>query len=238
MLEGRRSSRLWRGGGRRVSSWRYGPHVAPEKCVVWRVMRGDGWREVHGELVRLARLRGAYDADEARWLIEGKRVRVHEPLGHGSYLQYLEHVFGYGPRQASERLRVAEALAGLPGLMEALAENELSWSAVREWCESSCREPRRPGSKRRAAGACARSRSSCRGGSQAIGRVILQILERFATCFGSSCPRTPWPHSAMRGAASSSTPERRSTTTPRCGCSPTMSSGVPLIRDAPPIRWR
>jgi hypothetical protein len=41
-------------------------------------------------------------------------------------------VFGFGPRLASERLRVAEALAGLPAMTDALASGELCWSAVRE----------------------------------------------------------------------------------------------------------
>jgi hypothetical protein len=95
-------------------------------------MHRDTWKRVHGELIRLARSKGAYDAEEARWLLEGKRVRVHEPLGFATFLSYLEHVFGYGPRLASERLRVAEALAGLPAMSDALASGDLSWSAVRE----------------------------------------------------------------------------------------------------------
>jgi 5-methylcytosine-specific restriction endonuclease McrA len=95
-------------------------------------MHRDSWKRVHGELTRLARSKGAYDAEEARWLLEGKRVRVHEPLGFATFLSYLEHVFGYGPRLASERLRVAEALAGLPALNDALASGDLCWSAVRE----------------------------------------------------------------------------------------------------------
>jgi HNH endonuclease len=90
------------------------------------------WKEVHGELTRLALSKGVYDAEEARWLLEGKRVRVHEPLGYSTFLSYLEHVFGYGPRLASERIRVAEALTRLPAMFEALAEGELHWSAVRE----------------------------------------------------------------------------------------------------------
>ena len=32
--------------------------------------------EVHAELTRLARSKGAYDAEEARWLLEGKRGLV------------------------------------------------------------------------------------------------------------------------------------------------------------------
>src|SRR5262245_28911028 len=95
-------------------------------------MNTADWKEVHGELTRLARVKGAYDAEAARWLVEGKRVRVHEPLGLATYLEYLERILGYGPRLATERLRVAEALARLPALRDALAANALSWSAVRE----------------------------------------------------------------------------------------------------------
>jgi hypothetical protein len=95
-------------------------------------MTGADWKEVHGALTRLARVKGAYDAEEAGWLLAGKRVRVHEPLGFASYLEYLERIFGYGPRLAMERLRVAEALVGLPALRDALASTALSWSAVRE----------------------------------------------------------------------------------------------------------
>jgi HNH endonuclease len=95
-------------------------------------MRRASWKQVHDELTRLALSKGVYDAEEARWLPVGKRVRVHEPLGYSTYLSYLEHVLGYGPRQASERLRVAEALTELPTMFEQLAQGELHWSAVRE----------------------------------------------------------------------------------------------------------
>jgi hypothetical protein len=95
-------------------------------------MRRAFWKEVHDELTRLARSKGVYDAEEARWLLQGKRVRVHDPLGYSNYLSYLEHVFGYGPRLASERIRVAEALTELPTMLEQLAQGELHWSAVRE----------------------------------------------------------------------------------------------------------
>jgi 5-methylcytosine-specific restriction endonuclease McrA len=57
---------------------------------------------------------------------------VHEKLAYSTYLSYLEHVFGYGPRLASERIRVAEALTQLPAMFEALARADLHWSAVRE----------------------------------------------------------------------------------------------------------
>ena len=59
------------------------------------------WKKVHAELTRLARAKGAYDVDEARWLIEAQRLRVHEQVGFGTLLEYLERLFGYGPRTAS-----------------------------------------------------------------------------------------------------------------------------------------
>jgi 5-methylcytosine-specific restriction endonuclease McrA len=90
------------------------------------------WKMVHEELSRLARSKGAYDAEEARWLLEGRRLRVHERLGYGTFLSYLEQLFGYGPRLARERLRVAEALAELPALAEQLARGAIAWSSVRE----------------------------------------------------------------------------------------------------------
>jgi hypothetical protein len=95
-------------------------------------MNGGDWQRVHNALTRLARTRGALDAEEATWLIEAVRVRVYEALACGSLLEYLERVLGYGPRLAKERLRVAEALSRLPALHAALASGELPWSAVRE----------------------------------------------------------------------------------------------------------
>jgi 5-methylcytosine-specific restriction endonuclease McrA len=92
----------------------------------------DDWKRVHGELTRLARIRAGHDAEEARWLMEGKRFRIHARLGCATYLEYLERVLGYPPRQAREKLRVAEALVDVPLIRDALAAGDLTWSAVRE----------------------------------------------------------------------------------------------------------
>lgn len=90
------------------------------------------WRVAHAALVQLARRKAGYDAEEARWLVAGKKTAVHKGCGYGSYLEYLERVFGYGPRMARERLRVAEALQRLPVTMAALESGKLRWSGVRE----------------------------------------------------------------------------------------------------------
>lgn len=95
--------------------------------------QGD-WQEIDQKLRALGRRKAAYDAEEARWLVAGREARVHEPQGFGSYLEYLERVLGYTPRVARERLRVAEALVGLPAIREALGGGEMVWSGVRELC--------------------------------------------------------------------------------------------------------
>jgi HAMP domain-containing protein len=57
---------------------------------------------------------------------------VHAQLGYATYFEYLERTFGYGPRAAHERLRVAQALDDLPELRARLAAGRLNWSTVRE----------------------------------------------------------------------------------------------------------
>ena len=92
----------------------------------------ESWRVADAELRRIAGERARLDGEELRWLREAERLAVHREYGFGSFLEYGERVLGYRPRTVIERLRVAEALEGLPGLRAALAANELSYSAVRE----------------------------------------------------------------------------------------------------------
>src|SRR5678816_1222413 len=90
------------------------------------------WERAHAELVRLARTRAGLDSEEAHWLLIALRSGAHRRLGFASFLEYLERIFGYSPRFAQERLRVAEALEALPVMQQALAGGELCWSVVRE----------------------------------------------------------------------------------------------------------
>ncbi|MEO8180856.1 MAG: hypothetical protein ABI895_18645 [Deltaproteobacteria bacterium] len=90
------------------------------------------WQVAHEALSRLARERAAADAEEGRWLLAAQRAAVHVHLGFGSFGEYVERMFGYKPRSMQEKLRVAEALEGLPALERALSSGEVSWSAVRE----------------------------------------------------------------------------------------------------------
>jgi len=83
-------------------------------------------------LQKLAKRKAAYDAEEARWLRLGQRASLHLKLGYGSYFEYVERVFGYTPKVAAERLRVAGALDALPRTRQALHEGELHWSTARE----------------------------------------------------------------------------------------------------------
>jgi hypothetical protein len=59
-------------------------------------------------------------------------LQIWRPLGMVSALDYLERIFGYTPRVAEERLRVARALGELPQLSDELAAGQLPFTAVRE----------------------------------------------------------------------------------------------------------
>ena len=90
------------------------------------------WQEAHRQLQRIARRRGALDAAEAHWLVVARDTGVHVELGYGSLGEYLQRVLGYAPRTARERVRVAEALARLPAIRDALARGAVPFSVVRE----------------------------------------------------------------------------------------------------------
>jgi hypothetical protein len=94
--------------------------------------RGSGWQAAHEALIRLARTRAGLDFEEGEKLRTAERARVHERLGYGSFVEYIERLFGYSPRLTLEKLRVAQALDGLPQLAAALREGNVSWSSVRE----------------------------------------------------------------------------------------------------------
>src|ERR1700748_3407477 len=90
------------------------------------------WQTIDQALRRIASRRAALDAEEARWLREAERCQLWRELGMVSAIDYLERVFGYGPKAAQERMRTALALGELPVLTDALARGQLSYSAVRE----------------------------------------------------------------------------------------------------------
>ncbi len=68
------------------------------------------WRDIHNHLVGLAKRRTDIDSEEAEWLLDGVEAEVHKRFGHRSFVEYLGVVFGYTPREASERLRVARSV--------------------------------------------------------------------------------------------------------------------------------
>jgi hypothetical protein len=90
------------------------------------------WRRAHEELVRLATARAGLDFEEGRWLLCAFRARVHARLGYGSFQEYTQRLFGYGPRTTQEKLRVGEALERLPETARELEVGNVSFSAVRE----------------------------------------------------------------------------------------------------------
>src|SRR6185369_9494756 len=113
------------------------PHIRrPESTKIHVVMslmsQQFTWQQVHQELSRIAKTRAHVDWDEGRWLVHGLRSGVHRHLGFASFAEYVERLFGYGPRWTEERLRVAEALAKLPEMDQALRDGAITWSTARE----------------------------------------------------------------------------------------------------------
>ena len=90
------------------------------------------WAKAHEALLRLARERSELEGREGRALLWAMRAGVHVHLGYGSFVEYVERLFGYSPRTTMDKLRTAEALEALPELDHALTAGELSWSAARE----------------------------------------------------------------------------------------------------------
>ena len=98
------------------------------------------WKIAHETLSRLARERAAADAMEGHWLLRARRAQAHVHLGFGSFVSYVEQLFGYTPRSILEKLRVAEALEHLPVSRAALEQGRLGWCALRELTRVAVRE--------------------------------------------------------------------------------------------------
>jgi hypothetical protein len=98
------------------------------------VVDGHGARcaRVHERLRRIARMRGALDAQEAEALREAQVLMLWRAHGYASLVQYMELELGYSPRAAMERLRVANIIVDLPAIASALDQGELPFSAARE----------------------------------------------------------------------------------------------------------
>jgi hypothetical protein len=103
------------------------------------IVRED-WQRADQELRRLARSRAGLDFEEGRWLLAAWRGGVHVRLGYGSFREYIERLFGYSARLVQDRLRVAEALEGLPVLARALQSGHACWSVLRELTRVATRE--------------------------------------------------------------------------------------------------
>jgi HNH endonuclease len=87
---------------------------------------------VHEMLVRGARWRSAFDANELALFRRARELQLWRNHGYATMTEYLESELGYAPRTITERIRVAEALEALPELEHALAAHEVAFSAVKE----------------------------------------------------------------------------------------------------------
>ena len=107
--------------------------MAHAPVVGFEGIRDDvSWRRAHEELARIAKKRAGLDFEEGRWLLRAFRAGTHVELGIGSFNEYCERLFGYGARLTQDKLRVAEALEGLPEMGRELETGSISFSAARE----------------------------------------------------------------------------------------------------------
>src|SRR5512140_2461222 len=108
-----------------------GANASDPECEAVTMGHGKAeWQLVDQRLREYARHRSALDAAEAFDLVRAEQLKIYVPFGHVSLYEYMEHVLGYKPHAARERMRVARALATLPETTAALARGALSYSAV------------------------------------------------------------------------------------------------------------
>ncbi|MDF3065425.1 MAG: endonuclease [Polyangiaceae bacterium] len=79
-----------------------------------------------------AKKRAGLDFEEGGLLLAARRAEAHRHFGYGSFVEYIERLLGYAPRVTHDKLRVAEALEGLPHLARELEVGSLKYSHARE----------------------------------------------------------------------------------------------------------
>jgi hypothetical protein len=90
------------------------------------------WQLVDRRLRSYRHHRARLDAAELFDLVRAEEMKIHWVQGHATFLEYMEYALGYRPHAAGERMRVARALVRLPATSFALANGQLTYSAVRE----------------------------------------------------------------------------------------------------------
>ena len=86
--------------------------------------------ELEDGLQELERAAGLIEAERARWVAEIERRGTFAREGHLSVTSWVADRFRTGWSDASKRVRLARALEHMPATKEALAEGEVSRSAV------------------------------------------------------------------------------------------------------------
>ncbi len=90
------------------------------------------WEAAHRDLIRIAVRRAALEHALIAALRRALSAEVWRAMGMASFFEYAGRFVGLSPRQTEERLRVGQALEGLPRLSATLAGGRLPFSAVRE----------------------------------------------------------------------------------------------------------
>jgi hypothetical protein len=104
--------------------------VIAAPCSTRRDSRFLSDGELTDRLQELARSGRAIEAESARTVAEIDRRRSFERDGHLSVTSWIESTIGVGWSEAAKEVRMARALEEMPAVREALAEGEVSSSAV------------------------------------------------------------------------------------------------------------
>ncbi|MBI5160773.1 MAG: hypothetical protein HY996_05080, partial [Micrococcales bacterium] len=92
----------------------------------------ERWVEIDLWGKALGNKQAALDLEIGEWLLAARDAQVHRYMGCASFIEYARRRLGLDPHSIHERVRVADALLGLPLTRQALARGERSWTAVRE----------------------------------------------------------------------------------------------------------
>ncbi len=95
-------------------------------------VRARDWRTLHDAILSVGKQIVCLEAREIDLLLEAEETRLYRHMGFPTIYAYIETVRDYSHHVATERMRVAHELLGLPGIREEFRAGELPWTSVRE----------------------------------------------------------------------------------------------------------
>src|SRR5690349_12673822 len=92
----------------------------------------DLWRRADQELVASRGREVKEVVVQLEWIEVARTAGAHRMLGFGTFYEYLRSRLGLGKKATHDRMRIARALAELPGTKAAMAAGKLTLCGARE----------------------------------------------------------------------------------------------------------